>query len=257
MKSCPKCASKEYVKNGMIDKFIMSKNGKKEKKIQCFKCSNGHFFKADNTNSWDDSFIEFVVFIYLRCLSLNTTVEIIRATYEEDILTKGLILDFIENVADALPTIEDIDRIFKPRRSGFLAFDGVWFKYDGKEIVLLVCFDPKTFDVINAVWGTNEDFETYSTLVLRVLEDYPRDQILGIYGDGDRGLLQSLKTHLAGIPFQVCIVHKEMLMGKKVPIKSVNISKKWPRNEKRRLRNFNGFLGVLFMPKQKRNHERP
>ena len=52
------------------------------------------------------------------------------------------------------------------------------------------------------------------------------DNIKGIYGDGDKGLMSSLKTHFPLVPFQLCVVHKEMRMGQLVPVKSVNISKR-------------------------------
>ena len=101
----------------------MFKSGRKFRRIQAYRCENGHFFRTNHDLPlYADSFIEYVVYIYLRCLSLNTTVDIVRATYEEDILTKSQILLFIEWVADAIPTLDDIDRLFSPVRSGYLAF---------------------------------------------------------------------------------------------------------------------------------------
>ena len=47
-----------------------------------------------------------------------------------------------------------------------------------------------------------------------------------MYGDGDKGLIKALKILLPTVPFQLCIVHKEMKMGQIVPVKSVRISKK-------------------------------
>ena len=163
----------------MIDKMIMAKSGKRKRKIQTYKCENGHFFKAKDKSQWTDSFIEYVVYVYLRCLSLNTTIDIIRVSYEEKILTKKLILEFIEQVADALPTLDDIDRIFEPRRTGYLAFDGVWFKFKDDERVMLVCFDPDTFDVIDAVWHEQENQRGYEKLMKRVVEKVGIDQIKG------------------------------------------------------------------------------
>ena len=55
------------------------------------------------------------------------------------------ILNFVEVVGDVLPTLDDIDRLYTPKRSGYLAFDGVWFAFGKTHIVLLVCFDPETF----------------------------------------------------------------------------------------------------------------
>lgn len=222
----------------MIEKIIMSKSGKRKRKVQTYKCENEHRFQAQHSSPWTDSFIEYVVYIYLRCLSLNTTIDIIRATYEEKILTKGLVLEFIERVADALPTIDDVDRIYEPRRSGYLAFDGVWFKLRGEDIVLLVCFDPETFDIISANWSKEEDKEGYVQLMNEVLSKLPYEEIRGVYGDGDRGLISALGECLRDVPFQLCIVHKEMRMGQIVPIKSVERGKKMAAKVKGEIRHF-------------------
>jgi len=132
---CPDCKETIVRKNGIIEREIMKKSGKYLQKVQAYRCENGYRFTQSKREMWDDSFIETVVFVYLRCLSLNTTIDIVRMFYEIDVLTKGLILSFIKSVADALPTLDDIDRLFHPIRSGYLAFDGVWFSYGREEIV--------------------------------------------------------------------------------------------------------------------------
>lgn len=216
----------------------MKKAGKKTQRIQTYKCDNGHKFRLNTFSAFDNSFIEYVVYIYLRCLSLNTTVDIIRATYEEEILSKGQVLDFIECVADALPTLDEVDLSLSPLRSGFLAVDGVWFQYGDEEIVLLVAFDPITFDVIAALWQKAENYEGYKILLKKVLEKLPKENIKGIYGDGDLGLLQALKEHLPNVPFQLCVVHKELRMGMLVPVKSVNISRRMSEEKKTEIKQF-------------------
>lgn len=225
----------------------MSKVGKKKREIQAYRCSNGHFFTVTESPAHTNSFVEYVVFVYLRCLSLNTTVEIIRATYEDEVLSKGSVLDFIEQVADSLPTLDDIDNVFHPVRSGYLAFDGVWFGFAGMQIVLLVCFDPETFDVIAALWSMEESERTYTDLLKMVIKKIPIKSIKGIYGDGDKGLISTLKTHLPLVPFQVCIVHKEMRMGQIVPVKSIGISKQMSETVKQELADFQtAFRAVLY-----------
>ena len=66
-----------------------------------------------------------------------------------DILSKAIILEFIASVGDALPSMEEIDVAFAPVRSGHVAFDGVWFKLKGEQIVLLVAgelgLEPRVF----------------------------------------------------------------------------------------------------------------
>lgn len=231
----------------MIEKMIVSKSSKRKRKIQTYQCENGHFFKARIRNQWSDSFIEYVVYVYLRCLSLNTAIDVVRVTYEEDLLSKKLILTFIEQVADPLPGLDDIDRIFEPTRSGYLAFDGVWFNFQDEEVVLLVCFDPETFDVIGALWHEQEDQAGYDQLMCQVLRKLPKVSIKGAYGDGDNGLIASLKLNLPDVPFQVCVAHKEMRMGQFVPVKSVHRSRQLTAPVKEQILKFQElFRAVIY-----------
>lgn len=222
----------------MIEKLVMNKGGKKRCRLQTYRCEKGHRFRLNQVGQWDDSFIEHVVYVYLRCLSLNTTLDIIRATYEEDILTKRTVLRFVEKVADELPTLDDIDRIFEPQRSGYLAFDGVWFKYQNEERVLLVCFDPETFDVVSAVWHEVENQAGYNKLINKVLKKIDKNLIKGTYGDGDKGLISSLKIHMPDVPFQLCVTHKQLRMGQIVPVKIVRRSRKMTAAVKKEILQF-------------------
>lgn len=231
----------------MIEKMVMSKTGQKKKLVQNYRCENGHFFNFDDGLGYTNSFIEFVCFVYLNCLSLNTTIEIVRAYYEDDILSKKTILDFLEMVADKVPAIDDIDNLFHPVRSGYLALDGTWFSFRGQQVVLLVCFDPETFDIIEAIWSLQEDEKSYTDLLLKVMDKMGSDKIKGIYGDGDKGLMRSLKKHLPLVPFQVCIVHKEMRMGQIVPVKSINVSKQLSEQSKNEIKQFQDkFRAVIY-----------
>jgi len=167
----------------MIEKEIMSKVGKKIRKVQAYRCENGHFFQKGEIRKWTDSFIELVVFIYLNCLSLNVTINIVRAIYDIKTLSKQTILNFLEQVADEIPDVNSIDILFHPVRSGYLALDGVWFKFKGIQIVLLVCFDPETFDVIEAIWSLKEDEKGYTDLLAKVIKKMKTKNIKGIYKD--------------------------------------------------------------------------
>ena len=204
----------------MLTKQMMFKSGKKIQRIQAYRCNRGHFFKDDSgLSGFSDSFIEYVVYVYLRCLSLNTAVDIIRATYEDDILAKSHVLSFIEQVGNVVPSVDDIDLLFTPKRSGYLAFDGVWFDHAGESIVLLVCFDPQTFDVITADFSPAETGAGYEKLMKAVLAKLPKQHMKGIYGDGDNGLLMAIKRYFPYTPFQLCVVHKNLRMEQTVPVK--------------------------------------
>jgi len=239
---CPSCNSKVSKKDGQVKRWVYFKSGKSIQKVQTYKCENGHVFKIKSGGKFSNSFIEHVVFVYLRCLSLNVTVDIIRETYEDEVISKSQVLLFLKQVADVLPTLDDIDRIYSPHRSGYLAFDGVWFNYQDGQVVLLVCFDPVSFDVISAIWHEDENQAGYTKLIRQVLAKLAKDQVKAIYGDGDNGLMLSLKHHLPRVPFQLCTVHKYMRMGQTVSIKSVNISTWLDETSKAEIREFAGLF---------------
>lgn len=210
----------------MTRKIVVAKSGKRTRSVQAYRCEAGHFFKEGlASSSFTNSFIEFVVYVYLQSLSLNTTVEIVRATYEDDLLSKGQVLKFLEWVADALPTLDDIDRMYNPVRSGYLAFDGVWFGYGGEQIVLLVCFDPVSFDIVAATFSEGESQEGYKRLMRSVKDKLPKQRFKGIYGDGDTSLISALKVYFPDTPFQLCVVHKHMRMQETIPLKHTRRSR--------------------------------
>ena len=234
---CPVCQSNLIRKYGTVHRTMMTKEGKVKKTVQKYQCEKGHIFRQQS-HDFDDSFIEHVVYVYLRCLSLNTTIDIVREAYETDILSKGLILQFIEMVADKLPTIDELDYLYYPKRSGYLAFDGLWFEFNGEEIVLLVAFDPETFDIVNALWSEDETQKGYEDLITLAVNKIGATNVKGIYGDGDNGLLQGLKVLLPTVPFQLCVFHKELRMGQVVPVKSVRVSKKLTAFQKHDIKVF-------------------
>lgn len=248
---CPVCSSSSVKKSGVIEKKVMSKEGRKTVRIQAYRCGVGHYFRTNQTDSFDDSFIEYVAYLYLRCLSLNTTVSIVRATYEEDLLSKGQVLDFLEAVADGLPSLDDIDRLYSPKRSGYVALDGVWFSFNAEEIVLLVAFDPVSFDIIAASWAEHETQAGYEQLLQTVINKIGAHNIKGAYGDGDNGLIASLKHLLPFVPFQLCIVHKEMRMGQFVPVKSLHWSKHFTDQQKHQIREFQYLFREVIYAKTK------
>ncbi len=251
MISCPICDSSDVKKNGSIIKTVMKKGGKRNITVQKYKCSNMHVFRVGNPPLFDDSFIEQVVYVYLRCLSLNTTIDIIREMYEQDVLSKRLILDFLVTVADRLPALSEIDDVFEPKRSGFIALDGTWFSFNDEEIVLLVAFDPVSFDIIAANFEKDETEEGYTRLISEVIQKLGALEIKGAYGDGDNGLILSLKKLLPHVPFQLCIVHKEMRMGQLVPVKSLHHSKYFTDKQKHEIKTFQFLFREVIYAKTK------
>ncbi len=256
MSTCPICQSSGVKKNGVLERMVMGKDGKRRQRIQTYKCENGHRFRLTELTAFDDDFIEYVVYVYVCCLSLNTAVDIIRVTYEEDILSKGQVLDFVEAVAEALPDLDEVDFVLAPKRSGFIALDGVWFSFNKEQIVLLVCFDPVSFDIISARWEMDETAEGYERLLINVINKLGALEIKGAYGDGDNGLIFSLKKLLPHVPFQLCVVHKEMRMGQFVPVKSLHFSRQFTPEEKHEIREFQFiFRAVIYAETKDKSFE--
>lgn len=223
---CPTCKNIAVKKAGKIRLEKVERTRLKYISRQAYRCMSGHLFVPNhNQSSFTNSFIEFVVILYLRSLSLNTVIQIVRVQFEKDILTKETILEFIERVSDLLPTLDDIDNLYHPKRSGYLSFDGVWFKYKNKNFVILVCFDPNTFDVIETKIETDETQVGYERLITEAVNKIGAVNVKGAYGDGDRGLIKALNHLLPHVPFQLCVFHKELRMGQIVPVKSVRFSR--------------------------------
>lgn len=236
---CPKCQQNAVKKAGKIQLEKITKNGPRKFIFQAYRCMNGHFFTpSSNQSSFTNSFIEYVVFLYLKSLSLNTVIQIIRVQFEKDLLSKSTILGFIEVVADKLPDLDDIDNLFHPKRLGYLAFDGVWYKYRGTNFVLLISFDPKTFDIVAYSVATSECFDSYQKLIRKSLSKLSGKTVKGVYCDGDRGLIKAIKLHLPNAPIQVCVVHKEFRLGQLLPFKRAYTGKSLTPGFKKKVRFF-------------------
>ncbi len=112
---------------------------------------------------------------------------IVRATLRKDYLTKDTVLDHLEQLIDRLPAVEKISLKFKPLRSGYYAWDGTWLKFQGRDIVLLICFDVVSLDVINYLMAPDECYETYLALINIINQTEPDilANIKGFYCDGE------------------------------------------------------------------------
>jgi hypothetical protein len=198
---------------------------------------------------YTNSFIEWAVFVYLRALSLNRTVDIVRATHEQDILSKKQLLAMIERVADALLSHEEVDALFHPQRSGHLAFDAVFFKYHHIGFGLLVAFDPKTFDLVRYQMAPSEDAPYWDAFIGATREycTTHRIDVIAVYSDGAKYLVPSVRKYFKKTPYQLCVVHKLVRMGQIVPVKAVHHSRKMTQQEKEFILSFkHRFESVLF-----------
>lgn len=236
---CPKCGLPAVKRGGKIQVTQIGREKVRQSSFQAYRCMNSHLFTPSKPPiSFTDSFVEYTVAAYLRSLSLNSVIQIIRLQFEKDFLSKQTVLEFIENVSDKLPTLDDIDNLFHPKRSGYLAFDGIWYKYRGLNFVLLICFDPVTFDVVSYLIAERETFEAYQKLIQLTLPKLKDIKTLGLYGDGDRGLLKALKLYFPNTPIQICVVHKEFRLGQILPFKRAYTGKALDPAFKQKVRFF-------------------
>jgi len=246
---CPVCGEEKVIKSGKIKADRVFRTATKVELFQSYKCMRGHRFDGNTTGKYTNSFVEWVVYVYLRSLSLNRTIDIVRATHERNILSKGNLLTMIERVTDELPTHGDINRLFHPQRTGHLAFDAVFFKWRRVGFGVMFAFDPKTFDIVYYQMALNEGKKYWEEFVKKTSFHFKKQGIkpVAIYSDGAKYLVPAIRKHFQGIPHQLCIVHKLVRMGQQVPIKSVHRSKKMSDKEKELILAFkHWFERVIF-----------
>lgn len=168
---------------------------------------------------FDNKMINWIGFIYLRSFSLHSTVEIVRSFYEKDYLTKDSVLAHLEQLVDLLPDVFSATAIFKPIRSGYYAFDGTWFKFNGDNRVLIICFDVASLDLIGYLIADDENSITYGKLIdsINIAEPGILTGAKGFYADGEPGLLKQLKGNYPQVPLQLCVFHKYTRSNQIIP----------------------------------------
>jgi transposase-like protein len=144
-----------------------------------------------------------------------------------------------------------LDGIYHPVRSGYIACDGVWFSYGKEEIVLLVAFDPESFDIIAAAWRENETQEGYETILTQAVNKIQAVNVKGLYADGDNGFMAAWKNLLPTVPFQLCVFHKELRMGQIVPIRRVSTSTQMTNSQKHDMKVFQLLFREVIYAKDK------
>lgn len=168
---------------------------------------------------FDNKMINWIGYIYLRSFSLYSTVEIVRSFYEKDYLTKDAVLAHLEQLVDQLPSVSETTRLFKPARSGYYAFDGLWFKFHGANKVLIICFDAASLDLVNYLIADDENYISYGRLInlVNMAEPGILTGAKGFYADGELGLLKQLKDNYGKVPLQLCVFHKYTRSNQIIP----------------------------------------
>jgi hypothetical protein len=170
----------------------------------------------DAVGKFEIEMLEYAAYMYLRALSFNNILDILRAWYMKDVLSKRSLITHIELLADRIPDNSTISQIFKPKRSGYYALDGTWMKYCGKDIVLLIIFDVQTLDLVGWRVASFEDEDSYTALIASVHDEIAASA-RGFFCDGDPGLLKAVRAKFPVTPIQLCIFHKYSRVGQIIP----------------------------------------
>ncbi|MEK7203399.1 MAG: transposase [Patescibacteria group bacterium] len=167
--------------------------------------------------------IEYFAYVYLRSLSLNNTIDIIQVWFEKDILSKDILLNHLEKLIDKLPSFSETTKIFQPTRSGYYAWDGLWFKYHGQDRVLLICFDVVSLDIINYQIALDENYQTYRKFINKINQTEPDilSKTKGFYLDGELGLMKLLRKKYPSAPRQLCVFHKYSRAGQLISFRHI------------------------------------
>ncbi|MFH1099066.1 MAG: transposase [Candidatus Uhrbacteria bacterium] len=170
------------------------------------------FHDADLVGMYSRAMIEYMAFLYLRCLSFEQIRSIMRAWFGDDVVSKHTLLNHVEEIADSVPEHLAVTKWLKPRRSGYYALDGTYMHYRGEEFVLLILLDVETLDVV-AYAVTKEETEASYQALIDSVNDEISGGIKGFFCDGELGLLRSLRLTYPGIPVQLCVFHKYSRVG--------------------------------------------
>ena len=160
--------------------------------------------------------IEQAAFMYLRAMSFQSIVDILRSWFDEDIFSKHMLISHIEHLADELPEQEEVTSWLHPKRSGYYALDGTWMKFRGEDFVLLILLDVVTLDIVSWYVVEEESEASYAKLIQQVKEEIQGD-IKGFFCDGEPGLLKVLRTSFPTVPVQLCVFHKYARAGQVIP----------------------------------------
>jgi len=217
---CPICGSSSLQHYGKRQRKLFTRLGWERLLVQRYKCLSCNYFwqplKQTIIGMFIIEMVEYAAFMYLRSLSFNTVIAIIRAWYDKKVLSKPMLIDHIERLADLLPSNTEISIWLKPQRSGYYALDGTWLKYRGRDIVLLVILDVTTLDIIAWSVASEESAESYQKL-LDSVKDELIPVIKGFFCDGEPGLLKVLRTDFPQAPIQLCVFHKYARVGQLIP----------------------------------------
>ena len=103
--------------------------------------------------------------MYLRAMSFQSIVDILRSWFDEDVFSKDVLIGHIGELSDRLPSHREVTERLRPKRSGYYALDGTWMKLRGEDFVLLIVLDVRTLDIVSWRVTEEESEASYAKLV--------------------------------------------------------------------------------------------
>ena len=213
-KSCPACASVSVRKHGFVRLEVFIRTGWQKLRLRVFRCTACRhvWHGGDMIGRYHRKMVEYLTFLYLRTISFEQIRAIALAWFGEQVISKNVLIQHIEVVADSLPSSSAVTDWLRPKRSGYYALDGTYLKFRGKDFVLLILLDVVSLDVVSYHIGEAETEASYGTLLDAVQQEIVQG-IKGFFCDGDPGLLKALKDRHPDVPIQLCVFHKYSRVG--------------------------------------------
>lgn len=201
------------------DGFKKLRHGNRIASYQRFWCKGcGHIFvpAKPNASKYDSTaFNAQVACEYL----LNRSLRKVRTSKAVGKISKDTILETVIAVSGKLPDTSELNRRLEIRWSGRYILDGVFFKYQGKGLVLLLLADAESLDLIDYLLAEAENYQSWKLFVQRVKPEIEADGKLEKFfvSDGKKGLHQALKELFPKVPRQLCISHKQRRISSIIP----------------------------------------
>jgi len=198
----------------VVELTVFIRTGWQKLTFGAFRCTAcGHAFHGgDMIGRYHRKMIEYLTYLYLRCLSFEQIRAIAFAWFNTKVIGKEALIHHIEVVADSLPSSLSLSARLHPKRFGYYALDGTWMKLQGQDFVLLILLDVHSLDVVNYCVAPEETEAAYGKLIDEVRDEISQG-LKGFFCDGDPGLLKAIRDRFPDTPTQLCVFHKYSRAG--------------------------------------------
>lgn len=177
------------------------------RRIQRYRCTScGHPFTAPRTDArFSDAVIAEIVWEW----SCKRSVRNVKTSTRFGRISKDAVLGLVVAAGRALPPLGAVSRALGIQWSGRFALDGIFGKVAGTSVVVLICSDLVSLDVVAYGIYDTERYASWADF-LQQLRALLADQLDPQFfvSDGKRGLHQALSEVFHRTPRQLCTAHK-------------------------------------------------